>query len=209
MNIKLLISKALKIILNPPAVRECEISKNAKVCSKSELNFTSVGDYSYIGYQCYAAKASIGKFCSIGDGCKIGGPSHPIDWVSTSPVFHAGKNVLRKNFSKHDYVPFASTVIENDVWLGNNVLVKAGVRISTGAVIGMGSVVTHDVGPYEIWAGNPAKMVRKRFDEETIYLLLKSKWWDLSDSELQQCAVYFNNPRQFFKHVKNRTKVCV
>lgn len=197
MNIKLLISKVLKIILNPPAVRECEISKNAKVCSKSELNFTSVGDYSYIGYQCYAAKASIGRFCSIGDGCKIGGPSHPTDWVSTSPVFHAGKNVLGKNFSKHGYDPFASTVIENDVWLGNNVLVKAGVRISTGAVIGMGSVVTHDVGSYEIWAGNPARMIRKRFDEDIIRKLLESKWWDMSEKELRKFAQYFYDPTLF------------
>lgn len=69
-------------------------------------------------------------------------------------------------------------VIGNDVWIGVNACVLSGVRIGDGAVVGACSVVTRDVPPYAIVAGNPARLVRKRFDDETIEELLKIKWWD-------------------------------
>ena len=77
------------------------------------------------------------------------------------------------------------------------VYVKAGVTIHNGAVIGTGSVVTHDVPPYEIWAGNPARFIRKRFDDEIIKGLLDSEWWNYSDEDLETFAVDFDNPAKF------------
>jgi acetyltransferase-like isoleucine patch superfamily enzyme len=96
--------------------------------------------------------------------------------------------MFRKHFSEHYFNPFKKTVIGNDVWIGENALVKAGVTIANGAVVGMGSVVTRDIGPYEIWVGNPARLLRKRFSDENIELLLKIKWWDFSESELKRFA---------------------
>ncbi len=128
--------------------------------------------YSYIGNYCTVINSEIGKFCSIADNCIIGGANHPIGWVSTSPVFHQGKNVLRKNFSALEFVTTTRTFIGNDVWIGSNCLIKSGIKISDGAVIGMGSVVTKNVGPYEIWAGNPAKMIKGRFADSIIDDLL-------------------------------------
>ena len=76
------------------------------------------------------------------------------------------------------------TVVGNDVWIGQNVTILPGVHIGDGAIIGLNSVVTKDVPPYTIVAGNPAKIVRKRFDDELIDLLLKLKWWNKSAEEI-------------------------
>jgi len=201
-NVKLVIAKGLKWILNPPALRDCQIDKTARVCPRSELTNVKVGRYSYVGSQCFAVNASIGHFCSIADRCCIGGATHPMDYVSTSPVFHAGKNIMRTNFSSHSAPKSKVTVIENDVWIGMGCYVKAGVTIHTGAVVGMGSVVTHDIPPYEIWAGNPARFIRKRFDENTIEKLLNSEWRDWSDSKIAETAVMFDDTEKFIQYLE-------
>lgn len=72
-----------------------------------------------------------------------------------------------------------------------------GVTIGDGAVIGAGSIVTKDVGPYEIWAGNPARFIRKRFDDETIEKLLESQWWNWDDEKLTEMGAYFSSVEKF------------
>ena len=180
-------------------------TKASNVCSRSELTKCTIGRYTYIGYQNFMVNVSIGSFCSIADRCSIGGAIHPMEYVSTSPVFHEGGNILRKNFSKHPMQKTPRTVIEHDVWIGQGVFIKAGVTISTGAVIGMGSVVTNDVGSYEIWAGYPARLIRKRFDEEIIKGLLDSKWWELGDDKLSTYANYFNSPENFLREIEKHS----
>ena len=96
-------------------------------------------------------------------------------------------------FSRHEYSLELRTVIDSDVWIGEMALIKAGVRIGVGAVVGMGSVVTRDVEPYAIVAGNPARIIRKRFDDETIKALLELKWWTMPNSQLKEIAIYFND----------------
>ena len=85
--------------------------------------------------------------------------------VSTSPVFYSGRDSVKAKFSKHERKKY-NTVIGHDVWIGQNIRIKQGVNIGTGAIIGMGSIVTKDVPPYNIYAGNPAKFIRKRFDDK-------------------------------------------
>lgn len=195
------LSKLIKK-LHIPAIKECKIDKTSKVCSGSHLVNVTMARYSYIGNFCTVLNTNIGAFCSIADNVIIGGASHPLDWVSTSPVFHSGKNVMIKNFYGHSFENTYITNIGNDVWIGNNCLIKAGIKVGNGAVIGMGSVVTKDVGPYEIWGGNPAKLIRKRLSEEKIYELLNTKWWNYDDKKLENLALYFSNVESFI----NRTK---
>ncbi len=140
MSLKYIIAKGLKIILNPPAINLCEIDKTARVCARSELSKCSIERYTYIGYQNFMVNVSVGSFCSIADRCSIGGATHPMEYVSTSPVFHEGRNVLKKKFSNHPMPKTPRTVIENDVWIGQGAFIKAGVHIGTGAVIGMGQL---------------------------------------------------------------------
>ena len=118
----------------------------------------------------------IGRFCSIAQGVTIllGGGHRP-DWVTTYPfsyIFSEFKNTPGLPATK------GGVVIGNDVWIGMNSLILSGVHIGDGAIIGAYSVVTKDVEPYTIVAGNPAKVVRKRFDQETIDELLRIKWWN-------------------------------
>ena len=196
MKIRYLLAKIIKKI-HLSAIINSTINKKSKICSGSHFVLSKLGKYSYVGNFCTGINAEIGNFCSIADNCIIGGASHPLDWVSTSPVFHKGKNVLRKNFSEHEYVAAKQTMIGSDVWIGNNSLIKSGIKIGHGAVIGMGSVLTKDVGDYEIWAGNPAKLIRKRFDDEVISRLLESKWWDDGDVKISQNANYITKPKEF------------
>jgi acetyltransferase-like isoleucine patch superfamily enzyme len=122
---------------------------------------------------------------------------HPLDWVSTSPVFYSGRDSVKMKFSTFDRPKDIVTIINHDVWIGQYCLIKQGVTIGTGAVIGMGSVLTKDVPPYEIWAGNPAKFIKKRFDEETIEKLLAGKWWNKSDDEMRKLAKKIREVKKF------------
>ena len=173
---------------------ESKISKKAAIKNKTRFYNCSIDDYSYLGRNCLIQNTQIGKFVSIAENCNIGMPSHPINHVSTSPVFLRSKNILKRNFSHFNFEENKKTVIGNDVWVGSSVLIKSGLTIGDGAVIGAGSVVTHNIPPYEIWAGNPARLIRKRFDDETIDKLLEIKWWDWSDEKIEKYANYFDSP---------------
>lgn len=187
-----------------PAVIKSDVDSTARICSKSHVYHSSIGAYSYIGNDCKIFSSSIGKYCSIADGCFLGGAQHPINHVSTSPVFHKGKNVMGVNFATHDDPPAKGIIIGNDVWIGANTLIKDGITIGDGAVIGMGSVLTHNVPPYEIWGGNPAKKIRDRFDKKTAEELLKIKWWNMSEEELMQYTEFFDNPGLLLETYKKR-----
>lgn len=204
MNLKLILAKGLKYILNPPALRKCDIDKTSKVCPKSELSNVVMGKYSYIGHDCFMENVLIGAFCSIANRCCIGCAKHPIERVSSSPVFHEGTNILRMNFQKFPKEQTLQTVIENDVWIGMGVYIKAGVTIHNGAVIGMGSVVTHDVPAYEVWAGNPARKLYDRFPEDVKQNLQESQWWKWDNGKLNSLSKYFDSPNMLIKVLKNK-----
>ena len=155
-----------------------------------------VGDFTYFAdtdfekhvthhYDFIGDKLIIGKFCQIGAGVEfvMNGANHQMNAVSTYPFYIFG-SWDQSAPSKED-LPFkGDTVVGNDVWIGQNSTILPGVHIGDGAIIGLNSVVTRDVPPYTIVAGNPAKAVRKRFDDELIGLLLKLKWWDKSVEEI-------------------------
>lgn len=155
-----------------------------------------VGDFTYFAdtdfekhvthhYDFIGDKLIIGKFCQIGAGVEfvMNGANHQMNAVSTYPFYIFG-SWDQSAPSKED-LPFkGDTVVGNDVWIGQNSTILPGVHIGDGAIIGLNSVVTRDVPPYTIVAGNPAKAVRKRVDDELIDLLLKLKWWDKSIEEI-------------------------
>ncbi|MGN5955378.1 CatB-related O-acetyltransferase [Sphingobacterium lactis] len=194
-------SKLLKKI-RLKALVNVKIGKGSKICSGSQLVNVSLGKYTDIGYDCIIVNTQIGSFCSVGANVIIGGASHTIDWVSTSTVFNENRDHLPTKFSKHKFSLESNTKLGNDIWIGNNVLIKANLKVGDGAVIGMGSVVTKDIGPYEIWAGNPAKLIRKRFDDETIDKLLKSEWWSWNDEKIREYSSSINNVKEFLSKIE-------
>ena len=205
-KVKLILAKGLKIILNPPALRNCMIDKTSKVCPRSELTNVTMGKYSYIGGYSFLYNVKIENYCSIAERCCIGGAAHPIHRVSSSPVFHEGKNVLKKNFAEFPGIVNPDTIIENDVWIGMGCYIKAGVKIYTGAVVGMGSVVTKDIPPYEIWAGNPAKKIGERFDDTVKEKLLKSEWWNWEEKKVAEMSLDFDDIDSFFDKLDERNE---
>ena len=181
-------------------IRESRISKKSAILSGSRFYNSSIGDYSYLSRNCFVNNTAIGKFCSISENCNIGFNAHPLDWISTSPVFQVGVNTLKKNFSSHPFKPNRHTIIQNDVWIGLNAIIADGVIVGNGAVIAAGSVVTKDVPPYAIVGGVPAKIIRYRFPEEMRNAILQSHWWDWDEEKLLRHAAFFKEPQTFFKH---------
>lgn len=201
MEIMYIIGKLLQFI-QIPQIHNSHIDKSSKVRFGSLVVGTNIDRHTYIAENSSILYCDIGSFTSIASNCFIGGASHPIDWVSTSPVFQKESSVLKKKYSELPYEVYQRTQIGNDVWIGTHSIIKAGVTIGDGAVIGMGSVVTKDVGDYEIWAGNPAKIIRMRYDKETVEEMTKIKWWGLSDKQIANFASLFNNPESFVKEIK-------
>ena len=155
-----------------------------------------VGDFSYIAdsdfeshvthlYEWNGDKLLIGKFCQIASGVEfmMNGANHQMNAISTFP-FYTLEGWDMNPPAITDLPIKGDTVIGNDVWIGQNATILPGVHIGDGAIIGANSVVGSDVEPYTIVAGNPAKKLRKRFDDALIELLLRFKWWDKSIDEI-------------------------
>lgn len=181
-------------------LQRAKVDPTAAVCLGVKLYRSRLRRYSYIGRNSFVCDADIGQFCSIADECCIGGAGHPAQYVSTSPVFYRGDNILKARFAQTDFNPYARTRIGNDVWIGHGAMIRAGVRIGHGAIIGMGSVVTKDVGPYEIWGGNPARLLGTRFDGPTVRKLLRIRWWNWPEARLRRHAADFSDVERFLKH---------
>lgn len=139
----------------------------------------------------------IGKFCSIASGTQfiMGSANHRINSVSTYPFAVMGVEWAKRVPDHLSQLPFkGDTVIGNDVWFGRHYVIMPGVHIGDSAIIGAHSVVTKDVEPYTIVGGNPARFIRKRFDDELIELLLQWKWWDLPPEQLVDALPILCNP---------------
>lgn len=125
----------------------------------------------------------VGKYCSIATGVSImTGGEHRVDWVTTYP-FSAIWPDVAGHIPGHPKTK-GNVIIGNDVWIGMNVFILSGVTIGDGAVIGAGALVSKDIPPYAIVGGNPAKLIRYRFDPQTIKKLLSIAWWNWSDEEI-------------------------
>lgn len=190
------ISKLLRLI-NRPALRNCHIDRTAKVGTGSNCINVSMGKYSYMGKNNSVSNCDIGAFCSIASYCAIGGGAHRMDCVSTSPVFTEGKNVFGVNFGFQEQPQQKKVKIGNDVWIGEGAFIVDGIKIGDGAVIGAHSVVTHNVEPYAVVAGSPARVLRYRFQEDEIKKLLESKWWEWSADKLKQNGASFCSINEF------------
>lgn len=171
--------------------KKSKIARTAKICRFCRIISSDIGRYTYVGPNSVLRNTAIGSFCSIAENVKIGYGIHPFDRISTSPLFYAKKNIFGKSFSiDQEFNEFLPTVIGNDVMIGTNVFINDGLKIGSGAVIGAGSIVTRDVKPYEIVAGNPARTLRFRFDEATVSKLLSLQWWDWSEEKLQGNQIF-------------------
>nr|WP_102782474.1 CatB-related O-acetyltransferase [Thalassospira sp. GB04J01] len=150
----------------------------------------SVGRHSYglkknmVAGASIDAQLNVGSYCSIGPDvlflCKV---DHPLDFPSTFPFKTLLWNTDKGN---KDAITKGSISLGHDVWIGARAIVLSGVKIGTGAVVAAGAIVTKDVPPYAIVGGNPARLIRKRFDDDKIEKLLETRWWELNDEDLKE-----------------------
>lgn len=164
-----------------------------------------VGEFTYIAdsdfehhvthhYPWLNDRLVIGRFCQIAAGVEfvMNGANHQMNAVSTYPFFTI-KGWHASPPTPSDLPIKGDTIIENDVWIGQNAVILPGVHIGNGAIIGANSVVGSNVEPYSIVVGNPARLVRKRFDDELIDLMLRFKWWARSVEEIDALIPLLTN----------------
>ena len=176
----------------------------------------TLGSFSDIASQ-FPPNSAVGRHCSIAPGCTFVGFRHPIQAVSsTSMVYRPGREFvnayLQQATARDGRNPFravatpqpqdAPLVVGNDVWIGDHVVLRGGIRIHTGAVVAGHSVVTKSVGAFEIWGGNPAKFIKLRFPREIIDRLLESRWWDYDMAGLYGLDI--EKPESFLDQFENR-----
>lgn len=157
-----------------------------KIGKNTDIRESEIGLASYIGDDCYLPKVKIGRFCSIGSWIKVITGNHPQNFVTTHPIafneYMKKQGVCsnkRREFKDNPYSEDEFYVtIGNDVWIGQGVEIKEGIKIGDGAIIGAGAIVLKDVNPYEVVAGVPAKVIKKRFPEEIIKRLEKHRFWE-------------------------------
>ena len=172
-----------------------------------------VGDYTYyddphdptgfekhnvlFNYPEFGDRLLIGKFCALASGVRfiMGPANHRISSVTTYP-FHVFGGLWQERTPPHmDQLPQkGDIVIGNDVWIGRESTIMPGVHIGDGAIVAAYSVVTRDIPAYGVAGGNPARLVKMRFDQELISLLLEFRWWGLPPEELAEVLPLLCNP---------------
>jgi len=187
------------------SINRTEFSKYNRICKNSSVNDSSFGLCSYIGWNCVLNNVEVGSFTSIGPYTEVIYGRHPVNFISTHPIFYSTRKqcgisfTQKQLFDDFQYVKNTtkSVLIGNDVWIGYGVKIVEGVKIGDGSIVLAGAVVTKDVEPYSIVGGIPAKHVKYRFDEDMRNKLINFKWWQKDFQWIQENSKYFSDPESF------------
>jgi phosphonate metabolism protein (transferase hexapeptide repeat family) len=168
--------------IHPTAeLKSCKLGRYVVIGERVILREVSVGDFSYFERHAEAIYTSIGKFCSIAANTRINALEHPIERITQHKLSYRPNEYFRylgvdEAFRKRRQGK--QVTIGHDVWIGHGAVVMPGVSIGNGAVVGANAVVTHDVEPFAIVAGAPARALRRRFADEVCRRIEKLAWWD-------------------------------
>lgn len=168
-------------------VTDTKFGKYCEVAGHTSIAESEVDDYSYIMNHCEIIYTQIGRFCSIAAHVRLNPGQHPLEnaalhhFTYRSSQYGMGDDQLDFFENRRSQ----KVILEHDVWVGHGAVIMPAVKIGTGAVIGAGSIVTHDVQPFTIVAGSPAKKIRRRFPENVCRDLLIIGWWHWPKKKLQ------------------------
>lgn len=176
--------------LTPPQFPHTHTGRGVEAEPRTHFHQCTIAGPAQIGFGSYMNQhgaifpsVTIGRYCSIARRVSIGSSKHPISWLTTHPIAQA-PGMRHPDAS----VPTLETEIGHDVWIGDNAVIVAGVRVGTGSVVGAGAVVTRDVAPYSIVGGVPARLIRDRFPAEVKAAMLELAWWTLHPKHLPGLA---------------------
>jgi acetyltransferase-like isoleucine patch superfamily enzyme len=193
-----------KLIVSQSLIYKSYLGIQVQIYPYAKITHAIIGSYTYVSDNAVICNAIIGKFCSIGPNLICGWGIHPLNGISTHPMFYSINKQNGITLTKANKVEEVKlTIIGNDVFIGMNVTILDGVTVGHGAVIGAGSVVTKDIPPYAIAVGVPAKVIGNRFDDQTIEKLLEKKWWDDSFDKLKEVEKHFFDLNSFLNTNKN------
>lgn len=182
-------------VVDPSArVRESRLGRYTEVGARTSMVETELGDYSYIVNDGDVIYTRVGKFCSIASHVRINPGNHPTWRASQAHFTYRSRAYWPDEPDEEAFFEWRRqqpVAIGHDVWIGHGVVVLPGRTIGTGAVVGAGSIVTRDVAPYTIVVGNPARLVRRRFDERIAERLVGLAWWDWDHERLRQALPEF------------------
>jgi virginiamycin A acetyltransferase len=169
-----------------------EIDQRARLQHTHHIFNSSIGKFSYVAKNSEIRNTNIGMFCSIGSNFISGNGLHPLNGISTSPMFYSNGLQNGTTLSEINKIEeFIPVSIGNDVFIGDNVTILSGITIGHGAVIGAGAVVSKDIPPYAIAVGCPIKIIKYRFTTNQIEALLRIQWWNFKEDQLQEIEKLF------------------
>jgi len=182
-------------LIDPTAqVRDSRLGRYTEVGARTRLLESALGDYSYIVNDGDIAYATVGKFCSIAAMTRINPGNHPMQRASQAHFTYRASAYFDGEADEREFFDWRRSypvTIGNDVWIGHGAIVLPGRNIGDGAVIAAGAIITKDVAPYAIVAGNPARFIKQRFPEAIALRLAKLAWWDWSHAELRRALPDF------------------
>lgn len=175
-------AKLQHTVIDPSVrMRETHIGEQCEVLAESYLEYSELGDFSYLGEHCCIADTQIGRFTAIANHVRLGAPNHPMDRASQHRFTYCPEYYDAQAERDNDFFAdrrAARVIVGNDVWIGHGVIVLPGVTIGDGAVLAAGAVVTKDVPPYTIVGGVPAKVIRTRVAADIAAQLQAIAWWN-------------------------------
>jgi phosphonate metabolism protein (transferase hexapeptide repeat family) len=170
-------------------IHDCRLGRYTEVGARTSLTETTLDDYSYIMHDGEVAGTTIGKFCSIASHVHINLGNHPMDRASQAHFTYRARQYWPEEADDEaffDWRRAQPVTIGHDVWIGHGAVILPGRTVGTGAVVGAGSSVTRDVAPYTIVAGNPARLIRRRFGETTAERLQALARWDWEHERIRR-----------------------
>ena len=197
-----------KIGFNSAVTKSCVLAGENSIGQSCVIANSKFGVASYCAHNVVIVNSDIGAYTSIGSNVSIGLFQHPTrGYISTFPGFHIAWRETPYLDAPRPFKVNNETIVGNDVWIGDSARIVSGVKIGDGAIIGAGAVVIKDVPPYAVVGGIPAKIIRYRFTDKQIELLLKEKWWDWPRARIVKYQSLIADEKGFFDHFQKVNKL--